>query len=582
MPIYFCRGWLINTDERLLYRDGKVGKLNPRAFDVLELLISRRGETVSKDELLGIVWAGYIVEEGNLAVHVLRIRRYLKETPEAPFIETIPGIGYRFVAPLVEEQSLTWDRLVHGRSQTVGIAEVSNGPKLVVTPFENLTGDPSLGVPLELLAERLINSLSKSDDLNVLARDLAFELGVEHRDRYQAYCSVGVEYVVSGRVRQNQNHISISYEISNAVRKTQLWGGVISDHSRFEGSVLDAVADEMVFSILMAIERNGSGTLSTQIECNRLVISARHLMRRRDGTNMAAAAELLKKAISLDENFLLAYVELIECQILNFVAGYSTRAQVRTLIAPYLDSIVSKHKSNDLVLTALAAKLVFCDFDFAEAKKHLLKAIDLNPFNVRARRRLADVYLSLGELDSALDQLRKVFSIDPVSFRTLVFLGRSYYRLGNFNEALEFLNQAGEFEPYDFTVHMLVGACLIEIGDFQGARNSINRSIELHLHPDAIHMLAYIDAISGCYDSAIERAQELERQSRVANSGYLARIYAAVGDFDKAFFFLEIALDNGDPDLRGLVSDPRLVALRKDARFHFLRERLGMSLPEIP
>lgn len=98
MKIYRFRNCLLNSVERRVLRGGKYLELTTKTFDVLQLLIENRGAIVTKDEILGRVWNGSFVEEGNLAVHISKLRRLLDETPQQPFIETVQGSGYWFVA----------------------------------------------------------------------------------------------------------------------------------------------------------------------------------------------------------------------------------------------------------------------------------------------------------------------------------------------------------------------------------------------------------------------------------------------------------------------------------------------------
>lgn len=90
---------VVHASARQLLIDGKAAKLGARAFDVLLALIARRDRTVTKNELLDIVWPGLVVEENNLQVHIWTLRKLLG--PQA--ISTIPGRGYRFTALLVSD-----------------------------------------------------------------------------------------------------------------------------------------------------------------------------------------------------------------------------------------------------------------------------------------------------------------------------------------------------------------------------------------------------------------------------------------------------------------------------------------------
>lgn len=85
----------VRPGERQLLIDGRAVAIGARAFDVLQALIERRDRVVTKRELLDIVWTDVVVEESNLAVHVSALRKLLGSN----VIATIPGRGYRFVAP---------------------------------------------------------------------------------------------------------------------------------------------------------------------------------------------------------------------------------------------------------------------------------------------------------------------------------------------------------------------------------------------------------------------------------------------------------------------------------------------------
>src|SRR6516162_4101951 len=75
--------------------------LGSRALGVLALLAERQGQLVTKDEIMTAVWPGTAVEEGNLTVQISALRRALDQgRAQGSCIQTVPGRGYRFVAPV--------------------------------------------------------------------------------------------------------------------------------------------------------------------------------------------------------------------------------------------------------------------------------------------------------------------------------------------------------------------------------------------------------------------------------------------------------------------------------------------------
>jgi len=99
--VYRFRDFELEPDERRLSEAGKPIALTPKVFDTLVLLVERSGHVVSKDELMRLLWPRGYVDESNLTKHIWLIRRALGEGDhDSRFIETVPKLGYRFVAPV--------------------------------------------------------------------------------------------------------------------------------------------------------------------------------------------------------------------------------------------------------------------------------------------------------------------------------------------------------------------------------------------------------------------------------------------------------------------------------------------------
>src|SRR5204862_2903342 len=108
-----------------------------RGFDVLVSLIERRDRLVTKDELLGIVWPGLVVEEANVQVQVSGLRKLLG--PDA--ISTVPGRGYRFTLPLDADLAATVSRAPLNSAAAPTTADVTTARRTnVPAAVEDLIG----------------------------------------------------------------------------------------------------------------------------------------------------------------------------------------------------------------------------------------------------------------------------------------------------------------------------------------------------------------------------------------------------------------------------------------------------------
>src|SRR5712675_280132 len=99
--------FVLVPQERLLLRGGVPVPLTAKAFDLLAILVQRSGHLVSKDELFEEVWPNTTVQETNLTVNISALRKALGGGQNgSEFIQTVPGHGYRFVAPVLPRQTM--------------------------------------------------------------------------------------------------------------------------------------------------------------------------------------------------------------------------------------------------------------------------------------------------------------------------------------------------------------------------------------------------------------------------------------------------------------------------------------------
>ena len=119
----------LDTVNRLLLRDTENVPLTSKVFDILLVFVSNRGRVLEKEHLMKEIWPESFVEEGNLTRNVSTLRKALGERPhEHQYIVTVPGRGYRFVAPVVEVQDDVEDVLILEVTQTHITVEETEHP----------------------------------------------------------------------------------------------------------------------------------------------------------------------------------------------------------------------------------------------------------------------------------------------------------------------------------------------------------------------------------------------------------------------------------------------------------------------
>src|SRR5215472_379785 len=253
-----------------LRRSGKPVKLSRIPMELLLLLVERRGELVTREEIGEHIWGKdvYVDRDNNINAAIRKLRQVLEDDSEQPrFIQTVPGMGYRFIAP--EPQDLpavppgpkpqvpaqqssdevavarpdfparSMQRLVVAATAValvaIGVyfqwfrlhtqAHATGRIMLAVLPFENLTGDPADDYFSDGLTEEMIAQLGSLDPqrLGVIARTSVMHYKASKREPNQIGSDLGVQYVLEGSVRHSSDRIRISAELIQTRDHTHLW-----------------------------------------------------------------------------------------------------------------------------------------------------------------------------------------------------------------------------------------------------------------------------------------------------------------------------------------------------------------------
>ena len=263
MKIYKFRNCWLNPAERQVLKDGKYLDLNTKTFDVLQLLIEEHGAIVTKDEILEKVWNGSFVEEGNLAVHISKLRHFLDETKNQPFIETVQGSGYRFVAPVHKASQDDWEKFQFNinHSSLNGVSDEWSFDSIAVLPFEIENKNAEIEYLADSLTESFLNGLSRLSNLKVITRNTAYKYKNKNADAREVGEMLGVVTVLTGRIRIIENHLAIGIELTKTKDGTQIWG------KHFNRSFTDVfeIEESIIFEVLGKLQSKTNLKLFTKL-----------------------------------------------------------------------------------------------------------------------------------------------------------------------------------------------------------------------------------------------------------------------------------------------------------------------------
>ncbi len=583
MKTYKFRNCFLNTVERRVIRDGKYLELTPRTFDVLQMLVERSGEIVTKDEMLGKVWNGSFVEESNLPVHIAKLRRLLGEMGAERLIETVQGTGYRFIAPIESVNSEVWRKQLSGsgRRRTDRSPSDAAFDSVAVLPLRNESDNPEIDYLADGLTESFINSLSRMPGLKVLARDTVFRYKNKDTDAKDVGETLGVSAILTGRIRVIGDRLAISVELVKVADGSHLWGTQVdqpfADIIKIQNEISSTVSQRLKSEIQRSDNDSLNKSQTRDAESYRLYLKGKYSQGKRTEDGFYRAIEYFRKSVSYDPENILSLVETVECYRVLNVFDHISYDYLLSKINPILKILSELDQSIDVLQVMYGELKLQLDWEFAAAENHFRQALAINPNSVLAHYRYAGSLTLLKNFSGAMSHLNQVIEIDPLSPVTYKMLARLFYLMGRFEQAAIYLNDVLEIEPADYEALVVLGGVLTELQRYDEALDAFRKSINIHYNADTFAMIGYIDALEGRQNEAFQIIEQLKSEDdNNKHAIKIARIYVALGDHEGAFRYLDEAFIRHELDLTALSVDPRWSRIRHDPRFLELGSKVGL------
>ena len=466
-----------------------------------------------------------------------------------------------------------------GRSQT---NETRSIHSIAVLPFENTGKNPELEYLTDGITETLINTLSKSPQIKVIARSSVFRYKGQSVDPARAAKELNVETVLTGRITQYGNNLSVSAELMDAENNSQIWG-----ESYNRGiSNLFALQKELAETISGQLSLNLTPEQKTQkpapdAEAYNLYLQGMYQWNKATEDGARKAIAFFERSIDRDPTFALAYAGLGNCygiflgEIFLSPAESFPKARSAAQKALQLDSTLAEPH------TVLAVILMAYDRDWHGAEVEYRRAIELNPGYAFAHHQYAWFLSWTGRLEEAANEFDRAYQLDPLSLVIAVDRCITYFYKEDYSGAQKIGLKVIEMDPRFFLAHFVAGISTMAMGDNVKALEYLHKAYELEPAPFTQSMLGCAYARQGKQKEAIGILEDLEQQSkeRWVSRYYYALLSASLGRNDEALTWLERAFDDRDFWLVWLQEEPVLNSLHSDPRFQDLVRR--MNFPRI-
>ena len=455
---------------------------------------------------------------------------------------------------------------------------------VAVLPFVNASGDPDAEYLSDGITESLINSLSRLQGLRVMSRDSAFRFKGKDTDARKAGRALGVQAVFKGRVVQRGGNLSISAELIDARDNSHIWGEQYSRRADDVFALQREIAKEMTAALQLRLtgeeERRAAKIHTPTPEAYQDYLKGLYWLNKRSFESKKGI-EHFQHAIAKDRAYALAYSGLAGCY--NALGTYGVvppkeaypKAKVAVLKALEIDDALAEAH------TALAVNKTFYDWDWSGSEIELRRAIALDPGNAYTHLTRGSLFLSTGDLEEGVAGFKRALELDPLSIVSNRALGIALYMARQYDESIEQSRNTLELDPTSVWSYRWLGLAYLQKSMHQEGIAEFEKM--LLAFPGSAHALSDL-AVGYALEGRQEEAQKtLEQLTELGNHKYvstvsLARIYAGLGDKDKAFEWFEKSYD--DRSIGGLTfikMDALYDPLRSDPRFADLLRRMNLQ-----
>ena len=461
---------------------------------------------------------------------------------------------------------------------------------VAVLPFANVGGDANTEYLSDGITESLINSLSQIPNLKVIARSSVFRYKGKQVDPQAVGRELQVRAVLTGKVVQIGDTLTIQTDLIDITNQTQLWG---EKYNRKVSDVL-SVEDDISKEISQRLRLTLTGPQKQQLvkhytasaEAYQLYWKGRYHWNKRTPDDIKEAINNFQQAINIDHNYALAYTGLADCYVLGSLLQMPPKEAMPIALDATKKALAIDDQLAEAHTSMAKIKLSF-EWDWASAESEFKRAIELNP-GYATTHQWYGVYLSeMGRHDESMAERKRARDLDPLSLSISTGVGRALFWARRYDEAIDQLRKTLDKDPKYADTHWSLGLAYEQKRMYPEAIASFQKAVEYSTtadlaggKPEMIAALGHAYAVSGNQAEAGKILRDLTdrpQQQRYVSPYSIALIYAGLGDKQRAFEWLDRAYQERDESFIHLRVDPRLDDLRPDPQFVERLSRINLA-----
>lgn len=463
---------------------------------------------------------------------------------------------------------------------------------IAVLPFVNMSSDPENEYFSDGITEEIINALAKIDSLKVTSRTSSFFFKGKSISITEVANQLNVAIILEGSVRTAGNTVRITAQLIQAEDDfhfwSETWDRKLENIFEIQDEISLLIADKLREQIgHFEIKEHLVEKQTDSIDAYEYSLKAKYHFNKWNPEDVAISIELWNKALAIDPNHIPSLVGIADAYGFMGVTQRMPYEEAWTKTAEYTNKALELDPNNAPAHYQLANISFFVKADFQESFKHVKRSVELKANYPEAQQFIAFLYLLMGDRKLAWKHLDLALEIDPLSQETIFYKAYHHYNSEEYDTAMGILNQVLEKNPQNLPAVITKCYCLLKMQKTEEAVAFLNQTPSEVIPPsESLGIKCLADIIGNKKAELSESFAELYKQAQdpiaFQQHTYLMHAYANLEEYDKAFEWLEKAIEMKSSILFLGMSDPLSKNLRTDSRYSEFRTRLygEISSPE--
>jgi TolB-like protein/DNA-binding winged helix-turn-helix (wHTH) protein/Flp pilus assembly protein TadD len=636
--IFRFADFVLDVSAYELRRQGRPVRLERRPMDLLVLLVQRRGQLVTRSDIVEQLWSKDVFVDVDTGVNTVmwKVRGALHDSPDAPaFVETVPGKGYRFIAavevvsqpgavisspaafddtagnpdapaastgapPRLEPAPAERRSRAHLTGAIVAVVLLAAyvtwarlggdrpGQRIVlaVLPFENLSGDPEREYLADGLADETIAALGliDPDRVSVIGRTSTTVYKRTTKSLAQIGGELGASYLVESSIQAERGRLRIRSKLSRVRDQVQVWSASYDSEPTSMLGLQRELSTAIAEQIRLRLSPERIGALARRQTRNPdaydLYLRGRNFENQRTPATTLQAINYYRRATDLDPGYALAWSGLALTYTARSINSDVRPFEVAALARDAAANAVRAEPDLAEAQTALGSFSFLLGWDWPAAEVALRRAIALDPGDAGAHWYLGHLLSQTGRQDEARSVMTRARGIDPLDAMSYAMSSQVAFQAGDYAAALEYAQRGIVLAPEFWIGYVQSGQASEQLGRTDEAFEAFSNAARFSGgNSKAISLRGYLLGKVGRSQEARDVLKTLEEVSRIryVPPYAMALVHAGLGERDAVFEWLNRAYDARDVHLIFLPVDPKWGPYRSDPRFTALVARCGFA-----